>query len=196
MTGPTPTPDDTEALAEALCDHFWIASDKALCSCGWQPDNYQDRLNDWTDGRDDVWLDTIAAAMYAKHVAGHLAPIVADAVTAARAEAERAVEALNEYLDNPPLPLGHNVVADAQAAETAAREHAVYAGREVERLQEALAEAEEAAAEGDALRARVEAVTYASDDGTEYEHNDDRHGPECPGCWVQTIRAALTSGDQ
>lgn len=40
----------------------------------------------------------------------------------------------------------------------------------------------------------VERLTYASDDGTEYEHNG--HGPaegepECPGCWSLGIRRAL-----
>ena len=44
-----------------------------------------------------------------------------------------------------------------------------------------------------ALRA-AEALTYASDDGTEYEHNG--HGPtdgepECPACWVADLRTAL-----
>lgn len=53
-------------------------------------------------------------------------------------------------------------------------------------------------AEVDALRAQVERVRealFASDDGTEHEHDRD-HGqaegsPDCPGCWVETIRRAL-----
>ena len=41
--------------------------------------------------------------------------------------------------------------------------------------------------------ARVEALTYATDDGTEYEHDHDAIDgyPECPACWAHTIRAAL-----
>lgn len=63
---------------------------------------------------------------------------------------------------------------------------------------EQVARAERAEAEAAALRAQVERVRevlFASDDGTEYEHDRD-HGqaegyPECPGCWVETIRRAL-----
>lgn len=45
--------------------------------------------------------------------------------------------------------------------------------------------------------ARIQAVRdalFASDDGTEYEHNGHRPTegePECPGCWVEGIRRAL-----
>lgn len=45
---------------------------------------------------------------------------------------------------------------------------------------------------------RMEALTFASDDGTEYMHNghDPSGGePECPGCWVAGIRAALAPAD-
>lgn len=50
--------------------------------------------------------------------------------------------------------------------------------------------------ERDALReadARVRALTFASDDGAEYEHtHPPGHGePECPACWSEDIRAAL-----
>lgn len=46
----------------------------------------------------------------------------------------------------------------------------------------------------DELRYRVERLTYASDDGSEWEHNG--HPPnegeaECPGCWAADIRRAL-----
>ena len=41
---------------------------------------------------------------------------------------------------------------------------------------------------------RVRDLTYASTDGTEWEHNG--HAPdsgeaECPGCWAEGIRRAL-----
>lgn len=45
-----------------------------------------------------------------------------------------------------------------------------------------------------ALREAVVALTYASDDGTEYEHNghaDWEGEPECPGCWAKSLRALL-----
>ena len=40
----------------------------------------------------------------------------------------------------------------------------------------------------------VRALTYASNDGTEYEHNghtENEGEPECPACWVNSIRRAL-----
>lgn len=40
---------------------------------------------------------------------------------------------------------------------------------------------------------RVEKLTYASDDGSEYEHDHgtgDGHA-ECPACWAEDIRRAL-----
>lgn len=41
--------------------------------------------------------------------------------------------------------------------------------------------------------ARVEALTYANDDGTEWQHLYGCEGePECPACWAASIRAALT----
>lgn len=46
----------------------------------------------------------------------------------------------------------------------------------------------------DALTA-VLTLTYASDDGTEYEHTDHDPGegePECPACWADAIRDAIT----
>lgn len=38
------------------------------------------------------------------------------------------------------------------------------------------------------------ALTYASDDGTEYSHSHRRGEgePDCPACWAHDIRAALT----
>lgn len=46
----------------------------------------------------------------------------------------------------------------------------------------------------EAAAQRVRDLTYASTDGTEWEHNG--HAPawgeaECPGCWVEGIRRAL-----
>ncbi len=41
---------------------------------------------------------------------------------------------------------------------------------------------------------RVRELTYASDDGTEYEHNyhmATEGEPECPACWAGSIRRAL-----
>ena len=67
---------------------------------------------------------------------------------------------------------------------------------------------EKAEAERDALAAdhaalfgsyqRVLALSYANDDGAEYEHNG--HAPnegesECPGCWAAAIRRALDGGE-
>ena len=46
-----------------------------------------------------------------------------------------------------------------------------------------------------ALRA-VEKLAYASDDGTEYEHNGHDHldgEPECPACWAEGIRNVLVA---
>lgn len=45
---------------------------------------------------------------------------------------------------------------------------------------------------------RAVALTFASDDGTEYEHTG--HGPaegepECPACWAQSIRRALEGAE-
>jgi hypothetical protein len=42
-------------------------------------------------------------------------------------------------------------------------------------------------------RKAVLRLTYASDDGTEYEHEHDPFDgfPECPACWVADIRRAL-----
>ncbi|UOK18044.1 hypothetical protein QLQ75_gp50 [Gordonia phage Santhid] len=43
-----------------------------------------------------------------------------------------------------------------------------------------------------AALARVEALTYASDDGSEWEHNPRCQGePDCPACWAAAIRWAL-----
>lgn len=45
---------------------------------------------------------------------------------------------------------------------------------------------------------RLIALTYASDDDTEYEHNghvDGEGEPDCPACWAQAIRQALGVGD-
>lgn len=40
--------------------------------------------------------------------------------------------------------------------------------------------------------ARVEKLTYASDDGVEWEHNHDGGGePTCPACWAASIRRAI-----
>ncbi|APE10790.1 hypothetical protein BO226_17610 [Rhodococcus sp. 2G] len=40
---------------------------------------------------------------------------------------------------------------------------------------------------------RVRELTYASDDGTEYEHDHPagQGSPECPACWATAIRRAL-----
>lgn len=44
----------------------------------------------------------------------------------------------------------------------------------------------------DALDAVLK-LTYASDDGTEYEHGHSDWGePECPACWAAGIRGAIT----
>ena len=44
----------------------------------------------------------------------------------------------------------------------------------------------------DPLREALTALTYQSDDGTEYEHTEGCEGEaECPGCWAQDIRALL-----
>lgn len=52
------------------------------------------------------------------------------------------------------------------------------------------AEAAEAAIE------RVRAITYASDDGSEFEHTHPDGGePECPACWVEGIRAVLDGSE-
>lgn len=54
--------------------------------------------------------------------------------------------------------------------------------------------AEVAEQRAEQIAAAVEALTYASDDGTEYEHNghpDHEGEPECPACWVAGIRDAL-----
>lgn len=43
--------------------------------------------------------------------------------------------------------------------------------------------------------ARVRALLDASDDGSQWEHNDGCEGePTCPGCWSLSIRAALGGG--
>lgn len=40
----------------------------------------------------------------------------------------------------------------------------------------------------------LERMTYASDDGSEWEHNPGCEGEaECPACWAQGIRAALSA---
>jgi hypothetical protein len=40
----------------------------------------------------------------------------------------------------------------------------------------------------------VLAACYASDDGTEWEHNDGCEGePTCPACWSKDIRAAVVA---
>jgi hypothetical protein len=43
------------------------------------------------------------------------------------------------------------------------------------------------------IRRQFERITYASDDGTEFEHSHpvDEGDPECPACWVQHIRQIL-----
>lgn len=71
---------------------------------------------------------------------------------------------------------------------------------EVTRLDQAVADLQAYAAGlqigADSLRAqnqRLLQLTYASDDGTEYEH-DHAPGegePECPACWAADIRAVL-----
>lgn len=39
---------------------------------------------------------------------------------------------------------------------------------------------------------RVKAMTFASDDGTEWEHNDRCEGePSCPACWAADILRAI-----
>lgn len=85
-------------------------------------------------------------------------------------------------------------------SDAAAREGGVPDGGWVFAYRVVCAERDAARAEVAALRQRVKTLTYASDDGTEYEHNDhDPHGgePECPACWAASIRAALaTGGDQ
>jgi hypothetical protein len=44
-----------------------------------------------------------------------------------------------------------------------------------------------------AVRA-VEALTYASDDGSEWEHNPGCDGEaECPACWADHISAVLAN---
>jgi hypothetical protein len=57
---------------------------------------------------------------------------------------------------------------------------------ERDRLRAALAEAQE-------REQKIRALTFASDDGSEYEHE---HGPadgypECPACWAADIHRAL-----
>lgn len=40
----------------------------------------------------------------------------------------------------------------------------------------------------------LERLTYASDDGSEWEHNEGCEGePECPACWAESIRNALAA---
>ena len=42
------------------------------------------------------------------------------------------------------------------------------------------------------IREAAEDMVLASDDGTEYEHNDGCQGePDCPACWVQGIRRLI-----
>lgn len=46
----------------------------------------------------------------------------------------------------------------------------------------------------EAAISRVRELTYASDDGTEYDHNGPAAvcgEPECPACWAAAIRRAL-----
>ena len=46
---------------------------------------------------------------------------------------------------------------------------------------------------------RVRDLTYASTDGTEWEHNGhvpDEGEAECPGCWAEGIRRALDGTDR
>jgi hypothetical protein len=52
--------------------------------------------------------------------------------------------------------------------------------------------------EAEAALARVAALTLASDDGSEYEHaHPEGDGePECPACWVDSIRGALAGGER
>lgn len=51
--------------------------------------------------------------------------------------------------------------------------------------------------EAEAALERVRELTYASDDGLEYDHNGPASvcgEPECPACWAQAIRKALDGG--
>lgn len=42
------------------------------------------------------------------------------------------------------------------------------------------------------LRKALNEITFASDDGTEHQHNEGCQGePNCPACWVLMIRRAL-----
>ncbi|WP_203230172.1 hypothetical protein [Segeticoccus rhizosphaerae] len=43
---------------------------------------------------------------------------------------------------------------------------------------------------------RVRALTYASDDGSEWPHRDDCDGvDDCSGCWAHDVRRALDGSD-
>jgi hypothetical protein len=43
------------------------------------------------------------------------------------------------------------------------------------------------------IRKAFDRITYASDDGTEFQHAhpEDEGEPECPACWAQHIRQIL-----
>lgn len=84
---------------------------------------------------------------------------------------------------------------DATLAKVAAERDEAIAERDWYRDQ--LATAEYANRHGRAVLDRLRKLTYASDDGTEYEHTHPRGEGEreCPACWAADIRAALGSTD-
>lgn len=68
--------------------------------------------------------------------------------------------------------------------------------RELEAREATIARWRARAEKTEATVARVEKLRFASDDGSEYEHNPGCGGePDCPACWAEGITAAL-EGEQ
>lgn len=107
--------------------------------------------------------------------------------------------ALVDLLDRTGQPVAHGLrpAAAEQIALLVNDRHQLLielaSSRAVEAAVRRLMESHVAARqEADRRLEQVAAITYASTDGTEYEHEPGCQGqPDCPACWVADIRNAL-----